>query len=111
MEVARITRDIWSDIAATGPTEAEMSRARAVAAAGYAMAAEAPAARAGGAAYELLAFDKLIPIEEVLRRIDSVTVADVSRIAAQSLAGAPIAAAVGPKAGLAAAEAFVSPRT
>lgn len=111
MEVAKITRDIWADIAAAGPTEAEMSRARAVAAAGYAMAAEAPAARAGSAAYELLAFDRLVPIEEVLRRIDSVTVADVSRIAAQSLAGPAIAAAVGPKAGLAAAEAFVSPRT
>lgn len=111
LEVARITRDIWADIAATGPTEAEMSRARAIAAAGYAMAAEAPAARAGSAAYELLAFDRLISIEDVLRRIDSVTVADVSRIAAQSLAGPAIAAAVGPKAGLAAAEAFVSPRT
>ena len=110
-EVASITRDIWADIAAKGPTEAEMSRARAVAATGYAMAAEAPAARAGSAAYELLAFDRLIAIEDVLRQIDSVTIADVSRIATQSLAGAPIAAAVGPKAGLAAAEAFVSSRT
>lgn len=107
-EVVNVTRSIWSDLAATGPTEAEMSRARAIAAAGYAMAAEAPAARAGSAAYELLAFDRLIAIEDVLRRIDSVTAADVSRIAAQSLAGPPIAAAVGPKAGLAAAEAFVS---
>ena len=110
-EVGSITRDIWADIAAKGPTEAEMARARAVAAAGYAMAAEAPAARAGSAAYELLAFDRLIAIEDVLRQIDSVTIADVSRIAAQALAGPPIAAAVGPKAGLAAAEAFVSSRT
>ena len=111
LEVGQITRDIWADIAAKGPTEAEMSRARAVAAAGYAMAAEAPSARAGSAAYELLAFDRLIAIEDVLRQIDSVTIADVSRIAAQSLAGPPIAAAVGPKAGLAAAEAFVSFRS
>ncbi len=111
LEVGRITRDIWADMAAKGPTEAEMSRARAVAATGYAMAAEAPAARAGSAAYELLAFDRLIAIEDVLRQIDSVTIADVSRIAAQSLAGPPIAAAIGPKAGLAAAEAFVSSHT
>ena len=111
LEVGAITRDIWADIAAKGPTEAEMSRARAVAATGYAMAAEAPAARAGSAAYELLAFDRLIAIEDVLRQIDSVTIADVSRIAAQALAGPPIAAAVGPKAGLAAAEAFVSFRS
>jgi predicted Zn-dependent peptidase len=107
-EVVNVTRAIWSELASRGPTEAEMSRAKAVAAAGYAMAAEAPAARAGSAAYELLAFDRLIPMEETLRRIDSVTSADVARSAAQSLAGAPIAAAIGPKAGLAAAEAFVS---
>lgn len=108
VEVVNVTRTIWAELASDGPTEAEMSRAKAVAAAGYAMAAEAPAARAGSAAYELLAFDRLITIEETLRRIDSVTSADVARIAAQSFAGPPIAAAVGPKAGLAAAEAFVS---
>jgi len=107
-EVVSLTRSIWADFAAKGPTEAELARAKAIAAAGYAMAAEAPSARAGGAAYELLAFDRVIAIEDVLRRIDSVTSADVARIAVASLAGPPIAAAVGPKAGLAAAEAFVS---
>lgn len=108
VEVVAITRAIWSDLAANGPTESELSRARAVAAAGYAMAAEAPATRAGSAAHELLAFDRLVPIEEILQRIDSVTAADVARVAADSLAAPAIAAAVGPKAGLAAAEAFVS---
>jgi predicted Zn-dependent peptidase len=107
-EVVAVTRGIWADLASKGPTDAEMSRARAVAAASNAMAAEAPAARAGGAAYELLAFDRLIAIEDVLRRIDSVTSADVARIARAALSAPPIAAAVGPKAGLAAAEAFVS---
>jgi predicted Zn-dependent peptidase len=95
-------------MAANGPTEAELSRAKAVAAAQFAMAAEAPAARAGTAAYELLAFDRLVSVEEVLHRIETVTAADVARIAQASLARPPIAAAVGPKAGLAAAEAFVS---
>jgi predicted Zn-dependent peptidase len=107
-EVVAITQATWADLAATGPTGPEMSRARAVAAASYAMAAEAPAARAGGAAYELLTFDRLMSIEDVLRRIDSVTIEDVRRIAADALSGPAIAAAVGPKAGLAAAEAFVS---
>jgi predicted Zn-dependent peptidase len=107
-EVVSITQSTWADLAANGPTEPEMSRARAVAAASYAMAAEAPAARAGGAAYELLTFDRLMNIEDVLRRIDSVTAEDVRRIAADALSGPAIAAAVGPKAGLAAAEAFVS---
>jgi predicted Zn-dependent peptidase len=107
-QVASLTAGIWSDLAASGPTEAELSRAKAIAAAQFAMAAEAPAMRAGSAAYELLTFDRLISVGDVLKRIDAVTVADVARIARGSLAQPPIAAAVGPKAGLAAAEAFVS---
>jgi predicted Zn-dependent peptidase len=107
-EVASLTAGIWSDLAAKGPTEAELARARAIAAAQFAMAAEAPAARAGSAAYELLAFDRLISVSDVLRRIEAVTAADVARIAQASLAQPAIASAVGPKAGLAAAEAFVS---
>jgi len=107
-EVARITQDIWAALAADGPTEAELDRARAIAAAQFAMAAEAPAARAGSAAYELLTFDRLIAVEDVLARINAVTAADVRRIGESALAGPAIAAAVGPKAGLAAAEAFVS---
>ena len=107
-EVVRITSDIWRQLATEGPTEAELDRARAVAAANYAMAAEAPAMRAGSAAYELLTFGRLMNIEDVLRRIDSVTAADVCRVAQESLALPPIAAGVGSKAGLAAAERFVS---
>jgi predicted Zn-dependent peptidase len=107
-EVVRITSDIWRQIASDGPTEAELRRAKAVAAANYAMAAEAPAMRAGSMAYELLTFDRLVSIEDVLKRIDSVSAADVRRIAHESLLRSPIAAGVGPKAGLAAAERFVS---
>jgi predicted Zn-dependent peptidase len=104
-EIVAITNAIWADMA-NGPTDAELARAKAVMKASFAMAAEAPAARAGSAAYELLSFDRLIDMPEVLARIDTVTVADVGRIAAEALAGPPTAAAVGPKAGLDAAEAF-----
>jgi predicted Zn-dependent peptidase len=107
-EVVKITKDIWADLATAGPTEAEMARAKAVAAAQFAMSAEAPAARAGSAAYELLTFDRLVSVEEVLGHIGAVTTADVRRVAAETLANPGIASAVGPKAGLAAAEAFVS---
>ncbi|HEX5006419.1 MAG TPA: pitrilysin family protein [Hyphomonadaceae bacterium] len=107
-EVVNLTSNIWRQLASDGPTEAELSRAKAVAAANYAMAAEAPAMRAGSAAYELLTFGRLITVEEVLKRIDSVTVADVRRVAEESLSLPAIASAVGPKAGLAAAERFVS---
>ncbi|MEQ1609461.1 MAG: pitrilysin family protein [Hyphomonadaceae bacterium] len=107
-EVVRITQDIWADLAIAGPTEVELARAKAIAAAQFAMSAEAPAARAGSAAYELLTFDRLVSVEEVLGYIDAVTIADVRGVAAKSLSNPGIASAVGPKAGLAAAEAFVS---
>ncbi len=107
-EVVKITSDIWGDMATAGPTESELARAKAVAAAQFAMSAEAPAARAGSAAYELLTFNRLVSVEEVLGHIDNVTIADVRRVAAETLSNPGIASAVGPKAGLAAAEAFVS---
>jgi predicted Zn-dependent peptidase len=107
-EVVRITSDIWRQLASEGPTEAELGRAKAVAAANYTMAAEAPAMRAGSAAYELLTFGRLVSMEDVLKRIDSVTASDVRNVAQESLSRPPIAASVGPKAGLAAAERFVS---
>jgi predicted Zn-dependent peptidase len=107
-EVVKITQDIWADIATSGPTEVELARAKAIAAAQFAMSAEAPAARAGSAAYELLTFDRLVSVEEVLGYIDAVTIDDVRRVAAKSLSNPGIASVVGPKAGLAAAEAFVS---
>jgi predicted Zn-dependent peptidase len=107
-DVCSLTADIWADLATKGPTQLELDRAKAVAAAQFAMAAEAPAARAGSAAYELLAFDRIISVEETLGHIGAVTVADVARVGAEMLAGAALASVVGPKAGLAAAEAFVS---
>ncbi|MDZ4760573.1 MAG: pitrilysin family protein [Alphaproteobacteria bacterium] len=107
-EVVRITSDIWTDLAAKGPTPAELDRAKAVMKAQFAMASEGPAARAGTAAYELLMFDRLIDIEEVLERVDAVTLPDVRRMAEQAVSGPAIAAAVGPAAGLGAAEKFVA---
>jgi predicted Zn-dependent peptidase len=107
-EVVSITSAIWSDLAANGPTAQELARAKAVMKAQFAMASEAPAARAGSAAYELLTFDRLIDIDEVLGLVDAVTMADVQRMAASAVGGPATAAAVGPKAGLSAAEAFAA---
>jgi predicted Zn-dependent peptidase len=107
-EVAKITTDVWADLAGGGPTASELARAKAVMKASFAMSAEGPAARAGSAAYELLAFGRLVNMSEVLGLIEAVTIADVAKIAADSLKGPPIAAAVGPKAGLKAAEDFAA---
>ena len=108
LEVAKITAGVWADLARSGPTAVELGRAKAVMKAQFAMAAEAPAMRAGSAAYELLAFDRLVGIEEVLARIQAVGEADVRRMAELSVSGPAYAAAVGPVAGLAAAKAFLS---
>lgn len=105
-EIARITSAIWGELASAGPTPAELARAKAVMKASFAMAAEGPAARAGSAAYELLAFGRLVNIEEVLQLIEAVTIADVTGAAAAAMAGPAVAAAVGPKSGLGAAELF-----
>lgn len=107
-DVVKLTDDIWTDLATKGPTQAELDRAKAIAAAQFAMAAEAPAARAGSAAYELLTFDRTISVGETLGHIEAVTTEDVRQAGLLMLASAPLASAVGPKAGLAAAEAFVS---
>jgi len=107
-DVAKLTADIWADLANAGPTQAELDRAKAIAAAQFAMAAEAPAARAGSAAYELLTFERTVTVEETLRHIAAVTIEDVSQVGRDMMAGPALASAVGPKAGLAAAEAFVS---
>ncbi len=107
-DVAQLTQDIWADLAIKGPTQAELDRAKAIAAAQFAMAAEAPAARASSAAYELLTFGRTISVEETLGHIEAVTIDDVRAAGREMLANPAQASAVGPKAGLAAAEAFVS---
>lgn len=108
LEVAKITAAIWTEIAASGPTAAELDRAKAAMKAQFAMAAEAPSLRSGSAAYELLSFGRLVDIEETLGRIDQVSHADIRRIAEISVGGPAYAASVGPAAGLVAAEAFLS---
>lgn len=107
-EVAKITAGIWSELAADGVTEPELNRAKAVMKTQLAMGAEASSARAGSAAYELLSFGRLVPLEETLAALEAVTLADVQAIAADSRSAPGTAAVVGPKAGLATAESFVT---
>lgn len=108
LEVARITRSIWEDLAARGPRPEELARAQAVMKASFAMSSEGPAARAGSAAYELLTFGRLVEIGEVLDLVDAVTLEDVRSAAEAACLGPSIAAAVGPGEGLEAAEVFVT---
>lgn len=104
--VAMLAGDLLETLAKEGPTAAELARAKAVAGAGLLMGAEAPLARADARAGQLFLRDQLIPFEEIRARIESVTVDEVKAQAAKALEGPVCAAAVGPKAGLAAAGAF-----
>jgi len=105
-EVAMIAADLLEALAAEGPTEAELARAKAVAGAGLLMGAEAPLARADARASQLFLRQALIPFEAIRAKIEAVTAEDVRAAAALALQGPACAAAIGPKAGLAAADAF-----
>ena len=81
--------------------ERELGRARAQLRAGLLMTLESPAARSGQLARQLLLFGRPIPSEELVSKIDSITVADVRKLAEAILTGSPpTIAAVGPIGGL-----------
>lgn len=86
--------------AATGATEREVNRAKAQMRMSLEMAREQPVSRADRLARQLLVFDRPIPNEEVLAKLDAVTVEGVRAAAAKVIAGAPAIAAVGPVAGV-----------
>ena len=89
--------------------EAELDRAKAQLKGHMFMAREAPLVRAEQAAGQALLFGRLLPAAELAALIDAVTPADVARLGARLLApGACVAAVLGPKPALAAAESFRS---
>jgi predicted Zn-dependent peptidase len=87
--------------AAEKTTEAEIARAKAMMKVGLLMALESSGARADQLARQLLFYGRVIPVDEIVRRVDAVTVADV-RSAARTIlsAGRPTFAGLGPKAGI-----------
>ncbi len=74
----------------------ELQRARAQLRAGLLMTLESPAARAGQIARQLLLFGRPIPVEELVAKIESITVDDIRNLAARIFTGStPTVAAVG----------------
>ena len=77
--------------------EREFRRARAQLKAGTLMALESSSGRAEQMARQLLMFGRVIPLEEIVARIDAVTPEAVTDAAARLLTeGKPTMAAVGP---------------
>jgi predicted Zn-dependent peptidase len=87
--------------AAGGITEAEVNRAKAQIKVSLLMALESSGARARQLASQILTYGRPLPIEELIARIDSVTVASTRAAGAALMARArPAVAALGPSEGL-----------
>ena len=77
-------------------TEAELSRARAQLKASLLMSQESTGSRCEQLARQIQTFGRIIPIQEVLGKINAVTEADVRRAASRHFRAAPTLATVGP---------------
>lgn len=82
-------------------SEAEVNRAKAQMKAGLLMALESSEARVGQIARQMLAYGRPIPLEEIVAKVDAVTV-ESARAAGRALVarGRPAIAAIGPGNGL-----------
>jgi predicted Zn-dependent peptidase len=79
----------------------ELDRARAQLRAGLLMTLESPAARAGQLARQMLLFGRPIPVDELVAKINAITVADLRKLAADIFTGSrPTLGAVGALNGL-----------
>jgi predicted Zn-dependent peptidase len=80
--------------------ETELARAKAQMKVGLLAALESPGGRIERAARQLLSWDRIIPSDEIVTKIDAVTVDNVRAAGQRLLTGAPTLAAVGPIEGL-----------
>ena len=107
VELAEVCAAEIRALAESGPTAAELSRAKAVMNAGLWMSDESPAARAGRAAAQVLIFGAPIASGIMAERTLAQTIDDVRAAAAASLVpGRAATAVLGPKAAAPAGAAF-----
>jgi predicted Zn-dependent peptidase len=90
-----VTGGALEDVAFSGPTEAELARAKAQLKAGLLMSLESSSARAEQMARQMLAHGRLIGSDELIARVDGVSGEDVGRFARQLLERPPSVAVVG----------------
>lgn len=107
VELAELCADAIRTLATDGPTDAELSRAKAVARAGLWMSDESPASRAGRNAAQTLISGAPISTETSEARIEAATADDLRRVGARVLAsGLSATSVLGPKAANGAGAAF-----
>ena len=88
-------REIVADLAANGPREGEVERARSYTAGSTVLALESTRAVASRAASQKVTFGEIASPDEMIAALDSVTEDDVRAVAAQ-VTGEPVVACVGP---------------
>jgi len=82
-------------------SQEELDRAKAQLRAGLLMALESPSARAGSVARQILLYGRHVPREEIVDRIDAITLAEVKACTEDIVTCAqPTLAAIGPVNGL-----------
>lgn len=94
VETARLIRREM-EAAVTTLTQAELDRARALLRSSLMMGLENPAGRIEMAAGQIFTFGRLLPADEIVERLDAVTLRDVSACAEHALDGASCVAMVG----------------
>jgi predicted Zn-dependent peptidase len=77
-------------------TAAELARARAQLKASTLMALESTGARCERLAQNLMVYGRIVPVEEIVTKIDAIDEVSVERVAMRLLTSAPTVAAVGP---------------
>ena len=97
-ETAELTTALCAEIHRLGETleEAEVKRARNQLKAATLMALESTGVRCEQMAQQTLIFDRQIPIEEQIEKIEAVDIDAVAAVAARIFAGRPTIAAMGP---------------
>lgn len=107
VELAQVCADEMRDLTLNGPTDAELSRAKAVLKGGLWMSDESPASRAGRNAAQTLMFGAPVPSDDTAARMEAATVADLKAVGERILASGKASTAVlGPKAAAPAGKAF-----
>ena len=109
VELAEVAAEQVLGLATGGPSDAELSRARAVLKAGLWMSDESPASRSGRMAAQTLIHGAPVETEASVARLEATTAADLKRAAARVLApGLAATAVLGPRSAAPAGAAFAN---
>lgn len=90
-----VTGGELEDLAANGPSAAELGRAKAQLKAGLLISLESSSARAEQMARQMLTHGRIVGSDELIRKVDNVAAEDVGLFAQRILAGKPSVAVVG----------------